>query len=318
MTTHTIALIGGSGFVGQRLASRLARDGHIIRVLTRRRERHREALVLPKAEVVEVDVHDQQALDQALAGCDVVINLVGILNEKGNDGKGFAHAHVELPRKIISACRANSISRLLHMSALHADASTGSSHYLRSKGAGEELVHAAPGLSVTSFRPSVIFGPGDSFFNRFATLMRLSMVLPLACSWARFAPVFVGDVAEAFARAVDDPRTFGQRYELCGPQSYTLQELVNYTAEVCGMNRLILPMSESMSWLQARVMEWLPGKPFSRDNYNSTKQDSTCSGPFPEIFGITPASIEMVVPGYLSDTSARRRYQTLRQKAQRD
>jgi len=130
--------------------------------------------------------------------------------------------------------------------------------------------------------------------------------------------VFVGDVAEAFARAVDDPRTFGQRYELCGPQSYTLQELVNYTAEVCGMNRLILPMSESMSWLQARVMEWLPGKPFSRDNYNSTKQDSTCSGPFPEIFGITPASIEMVVPGYLSDTSARRRYQTLRQKAQRD
>lgn len=318
MTTHTIAIIGGSGFVGQRLASRLARDGHTVRVLTRRRERHRESLVLPKAEVLEVDVHDQQALDQALAGCDVVINLVGILNEKGNDGKGFAHAHVELPHKIISACRTNSITRLLHMSALNADATGGSSHYLRSKGEGEELVHAAPDMNVTSFRPSVIFGPGDSFFNRFAGLMRLSMVLPLACSWARFAPIFVGDVVEAYARAIDDSRTFGQRYNLCGPRSYTLQELVNYTADVCGFARLILPMSESVSWLQARVMEWVPGKPFSRDNFNSTKRDSVCSEPFPEVFGITPVSIEAVVPGYLGDTSARARYQNLRQKAHRD
>ena len=154
------------------------------------------------------------------SGNDAVIHLVGILNEKGRDGRGFRAVHVELPRKVVQACRETGVRRILHMSALHA--AQGPSHYLRTKGEGEDLVHAAAaeGLRVTSFRPSVIFGPRDSFINRFAGLLRFApFFFPLACPDARFAPVYVGDVARAFALTLEDPRSFGRRYDLCGPRA---------------------------------------------------------------------------------------------------
>jgi NADH dehydrogenase len=314
MTTHTIAILGGSGFVGSRLCARLARDGHTLRVLTRRRERHRDLLVLPTVEVWEGNPHDAAVLDALLAGCDVVINLVGILNERQHDGSGFAHAHVELSRTVIAACRRHGIRRLLHMSALGADAEHGASHYQRSKGRGEDLALAASDLDVTVFRPSVIFGPGDSFLRRFAGLLRLAPVFPLACVGARFQPVFVGDVAECFARAIDNPQTIGQRYNLCGPCDYTLLELVRYTARVSGMRRLIIPLPDTLSRLQAEIFEWLPGKPFSRDNYLSTRHDNVCHAPFPEIFGITPTPLEAVAPYYLGQAGERRRYERLRSR----
>lgn len=314
MNSSTLAIIGGAGFVGSRLCARLARDGHTVRVLTRHRERHRDLLVLPTVEVWEGNPHDAAVLDALLAGCDVVINLVGILNEKRHDGSGFEHAHVELPRRIIEACRRRGIKRLLHMSALGADAAQGVSHYQRSKGRGEDLVLAASDLDVTVFRPSVIFGPGDNFLRRFAGLLRLAPVFPLACAGARFQPVFVGDVAECFARAIDNPQTIGQRYDLCGPRDYTLLELVRYTARISGMRRWILPLPDWLSRLQAEIFEWLPGKPFSRDNYLSTKHDNVCKKPFPAIFGITPTPLETVAPYYLGQAGERRRYERLRRR----
>ena len=188
-----ICVLGGSGFVGLRVVSALAAEGHSIRVLTRRRERHRELLVLPTVEVIDADIHNPDDLKQYFAGQDTVINLIGILNEKRDNGKGFYHAHVELAQKVIEACMAQGVKRLLHMSALNADAATGSSYYLRSKGEAEQRVHAAHGIKVTSFRPSVIFGPGDNFINRFAELLRITPgVFPLACGKSRFAPVYVG------------------------------------------------------------------------------------------------------------------------------
>lgn len=318
MPKQTLCILGGTGFVGRHLVRRLHDDGHTVRVLTRRRERHRELLVLPRVTVDEVDSGDVDALAAAFAGCNAVINLVGILNEKGHDGAGFEAAHVALPERVVAACRAAGVGRLLHMSALNADPD-GPSHYLRSKGRGEALVHAAhgPELAVTSFRPSVIFGPGDGLFCRFAALLELAPVFPLACARARFAPVWIEDVVHCFVRALDDPATYGQRYDLCGPEVWTLHQLVEYTARQAGLCRWIVPLGQDLSNLQGWFMEWLPTTPFSRDNVRSTAVDSVCSGPFPSLFDRVPATIEQVVPGYLGRRQKSPRYSTLRRHARR-
>jgi len=319
MKINTVCILGGTGFVGRHLIQELTAGGYQLRVLTRRREQHRDLLVLPNLALVEADIHDAHALTGQFAGCDAVINLVGILNEKGRDGSGFRHAHVELPRKIVQACLAAGVTRLLHMSALNADAQEGRSHYLRSKGAGEALVHGARGLHTTSFRPSVIFGPEDSFFNRFATLLKFSpFIFPLACPQARFAPVYVGDVAKSFALALNEMASFGQCYELCGPRIYTLKQLVEYTAHVINMRRKIIGLSDGLSRLQARIFDWLPGKPFSLDNYYSLQTDSICRGPFPAIFNIAPTPVEAIVPNYLSPQDQKARFRDYRRSAGRD
>ena len=319
---HQICVLGGSGFVGLRVVSALAAEGHSIRVLTRRRERHRELLVLPTVEVIDADVHNPDDLKQNFAGQDTVINLIGILNEKRDNGKGFYHAHVELAQKVIEACKQQGVQRLLHMSALNADAATGSSYYLRSKGEAEQRVHAAHGIKVTSFRPSVIFGPGDSFINRFADLLRLTPgVLPLACGKSRFAPVYVGDVAQAMVRSLDNPATYGQRYNLCGPHEYTLQQLVQYSAEVMGLKRTVIPLGKFTSLFQANVLQYFPGKPFSRDNYRSLQTPSVCNKGeqvLRDVFGIEPRTIEAEVPRYLINRVSRQQYMELRRHAHRD
>ncbi|MFZ5589496.1 MAG: complex I NDUFA9 subunit family protein [Pseudomonadota bacterium] len=315
MKIKTVCVLGGSGFVGRHLIHHLTERGYDVRVLTRHRERHRDLLVLPTLTLFEADVYNVQTLTDHFSGCDAVINLIGILNEKQHDGSGFRRAHVTLPHIVIKACANTGIERLLHMSALNADARNGPSYYLRSKGEGEDLVHSIEGLQVTSFRPSVIFGPGDSFFNRFAQLLkRIPLLFPLACPRARFAPVYVEDVAEAFTRALANPATFGARYDLCGPRVYTLQELVEYSARVLGIRRKIIGLSDNLSHLQARIFEWLPGKPFSLDNYHSLQRDSVCRGAFPEVFEIKPQPLESVVPAYLVPHSIKLRYQHYRSR----
>ncbi len=319
MLHQTIAVFGGTGFVGRHLIGRLAAQGRKVKVFTRRRERHRALLVLPGVSLVEGDIYDEAFLRRALYDCDAVINLVGILNEKGDDGAGFRHAHVALPRRITNACSALGIERLLHMSALNADPVNGTSHYLRSKGEGESLVHKAEGLKVTSFRPSVIFGADDSFFNRFAALLRMTPLLfPLACPNARFAPVYVGDLVELMAQSLDDPESFGQRYDICGPYSYTLYQLVRYTARQVGVRRLIVPLGDTLSRLQAFTLQWLPGKPFSMDNYRSLQRDSICGAGFPSHFGIEPTPLEAVVPCFLRGECSRAHYDHYRAQARRE
>lgn len=313
MNLQRICLLGGTGFVGRHLIYRMAERGYCVRVPTRRRERHRDLLVLPTLELVQTDIHDPKALIQLFADCEAVINLVGILNEKGHSGHGFYHIHVELAHKIAAACHKQNIRRLLHMSALNADARSGPSFYLRSKGQAEDFLHNTRDLHVTSFRPSVIFGPEDGFFNRFAKLLRLAPLLPLACPRARFAPVYVDDVARAFVHALQDRRSFGRRYDLCGPHTYTLSQLVEYTASVIGAKRRVIGLSDFLSRCQARIFEYLPGKPFSWDNYQSLRIDSVCRGGFP--FGIQPTPLEAVVPGYLTHKTSRSRYAAYRSHA---
>jgi uncharacterized protein YbjT (DUF2867 family) len=315
-----VCVLGGSGFVGMAIVAKLIKQGCRVRVLTRRRERHRELLVLPDVEVIETDIHHAPALAHYFRGCDAVINLVGILNEKRDDGLGFRHVHVDLVEKVVHACQQVGITRLLHMGALHADAKKGPSYYLRSKGEALDLVHAAKDLNVTSFCPSVIFGPGDSFFNRFAVLLRLIPgIMPLACGKSRFAPVYVGDVADAFVRSLNNPTTFGQRYNLCGPRMYSLTQLVQYTAQQLGIKRRVLALGPGLSKLMANVFQYVPlFKPITRDNYRSLQVDSVCSEPFPSIFGITPHSIEEIVPTYLGHQRVREQYNVFRRHARRD
>ena len=321
MLIRKICILGGTGFVGRVLANRLVRDGVQLRILTRNRERNKNYLILlPDTELIETDVHNPDNLKQQFAGCDAVINLVGILNEHRRDGSGFRLVHVALTRKVIEACRANGIRRLLHMSALHANAAHGPSHYLRTKGDAEDLAHLASeyGINVTSFQPSVIFGTHDSFFNRFAALLKLTWVFPLACHGARFAPVHVGDVTEAMARTLKDPSSYGRRYHLCGPHVYSLEDIVRYTARCIGVKRWIIPLNDILSRLQAAVFDFIPGKPFSTDNYLSAKIDSICDHNDLATLGITPVPIEAVVPQYLSDSLQRARYYQMRRKSHRN
>lgn len=292
----------------------MARRDYTMTVLTRRERQRHDLWVLPAVRIVEADVYNVDRLAHEMRGHDAVINLVGILNERGRDGSGFRRAHVTLTENVISACRKASVRRYLHMSAL--GAGRGESHYLRTKGEAERLVLAAgkKDLWVTVFKPSVIFGPGDAFLRRFAGLARLLPVLPLACPEARFAPVFVGNVTDAFIRALDDEHTFGRSYELCGPKVYTLRELVTYARDLKGTRCLIWGIPGWMARLQARVCEYVPGKPFSMDNYRSLKLDSVCSEEGLRELGIRPTSVEAVAPGYLGATSRQHRLNAFRRE----
>ncbi len=316
----SICILGGTGFVGSDLAARLVSRKHRIKILSRQRERHRHLLLLPTVQVSDGQSFQVDALARAFTGQDVVINLIGILNERGHSGEGFQTAHVELARNVVTACRKAGVKRLLHMSALSADAASGTSVYLRSKGEAEGIVltHCAGELNVTVFQPSVIFGIGDDFLNRFAKILRLTPLwFPLACPNTRFAPVYVGDVSEAFMRAMDNPETFGKRYELCGPEIYTLREIVNYVAELTGHRCHIVGLPNALAYLQAALLEWFPGKPFSLDNYRSLQTDSVCHKNGFAAFGITPISIDTVAPRYLAGYHARNRYAFYRREAGR-
>lgn len=307
-------MLGGTGFVGTHLAARLSREGRQVTVLTRHDQRRHDLWVLPEVRVVVTDVYDEDKLAHEMDGHDAVINLVGILNEKGRDGSGFQKAHVRLTETVIKACRRAGVKRLLQISAI--GAGVGRSHYLRTRGEAENIVNAAgrKDLRTTIFRPSVIFGPEDSFFLRFAGLLRLLPLLPLACPGARFKPVFVGNVAEAYLRALDSRDSFGRTYELCGPGVYTLRELVVYAREQKGVRCIVWGLPDWLSRLQGRIMDFVPGKPFSTDNYLSMQTDSVCREDGLAQLGIQPLSVEAIVPGYLGRDSRQHRLAAYRSR----
>jgi len=318
MRHQTIAVIGGSGFIGSELINRLVADGRTVRVATRRRENAKRLTIYP-VDVLEVNLFDPAQLDVFLRGVDAVINLAGILHSRRGEpyGADFARMHVELPKKIASACAAEKIRRVIHISALGADPQ-GSSMYLRSKGDGERALQAARGLDTTIFRPSVVFGPGDAFLNTFASLQRAFPVIPVACAKARFQPVYVGDVVQAIVNALDNAETYGKTYPLAGPRVYTLAELVRFAGQSVGRDRRIYALPGFVGRLQARVFEMLPGPPMlTRDNLDSMKTDSVMSGPIAPELGITPTSLEAVAPEYLSGLTLRERLNIYRSNAHR-
>lgn len=296
MKPARIVVLGGTGFVGSHLVPRLAAQGLSVTVLSRNRERHRELAVLPTVRVVSADVYDPKVLAAHFQDADAVINLVGILNETGFDGSGFRRAHVELTRLAIEAMKTAGVSRLLQMSSLRAG--EGESWYLKTRGEAEAQVKAS-GLDWTIFRPSVIFGRGDGLFNRFAMLLKLAPVMPLARAEARFAPVFVGDVCAAFERALADRATIGQTYELGGPDIVTLREVVTMTRDALGVSRLVVGLPDVLGKLQAAAFGLVPGKPLSLDNFRSLLLDSVPKSDGLAALGIQPTPMAAIVPRML-------------------
>lgn len=309
-----VLVLGGTGFVGARLLHRLGSQLEHLRVLTRNRDAHRHIALLPKVELCNADVYDPMALRRACTGMDAVINLVGILNAPGRSGKGFERAHAQLTSGLIEAAEAAEVPRLLQMSSL--GAGRGESHYLRSRGAAEARVRASR-LDWTIYRPSVIFGPGDGLFCRFAALLKLLPgLLPLARAQARMQPVYVGDVVAAMARTLPDPDAFGQTYELGGPQVLTLAEIVRYTATQLGRHVTILPLPDFIGRLQGLAFDFMPMalKAFSSDNFKSLKLDSVTTRHDLEALGVPPTPIAAIVPAMLGRMDRQQQLDDLRQR----
>ena len=317
MTIKNVLLLGGSGFVGTAVANRLAKLDINVTVPTRRRERTKALIALPNVSMVQADIHCPEQLAKLTEGQDAVINLVGILH--GGDltapySRKFAAAHVELPKKVAAAAKAAGITRVLHMSALKADAAA-PSEYLRSKADGEKVMNES-GLDVTIFRPSVIFGVGDSFLSTFAKLLRLLPRFYVGYGQAKFQPVFVGDVAEVIVRSLLDVHAIGKTYELVGPKVYTLRQVVDYVNELTGARKTVKDLSEFWALMQAGFLSLLPNPMLSPDNLRSMEVDSVApDAEFP--YGIRPQPVEAVAPTYLLGVAIKRHLDRFRLKAGR-
>jgi NADH dehydrogenase len=314
-----IFVLGGTGFVGGHVCEKLVRAGWHVTVPTRRMGNARQVQHLPGLTVLQLDVHNEMALAHAMAGHDAVVNLVAILH---GDATAFDKTHVILPQKILRACRVAAVRRLVHISALGAsDERPGSapSEYLRSKGRGEAvLLHPAEpddALKIAILRPSVIFGADDKFLNMFAKLQAVFPFMPLAGAAARFQPVWVEDVAEAVLRSLQLHHHTASPLilEACGPEIYTLKQLVQLSARLSGVNggrgRPVLALPDWLGRVQARMMELAPGEPLmSRDNLDSMKVDNVATGRLPglQALGIQPAPLQPIAADYLGRGKASR------------
>ena len=274
---NNVLIIGGSGFIGKHLAFALANRGYRVTVPCRRPHRSRELLVHPDIRVLQAEVGDPAELKNLCAEQQVVINLIGILHEKRKGD--FRRMHVDFVKQVIEVCKQAGIQRLLHVSALGANEASGSSLYLRSKGEGENLLHTLGqrGLRVTSFQPSVVFGKGDQFINQFAGILRWCFgYFPLACANSKLQPVYVGDLVERIVTAIDDRDSYGKRYPVCGPEVFTLRQILELIIAELQLPVRILPLGNGLSRLQAMIMQNLPGKLFTMDNYRSLQTPNVC------------------------------------------
>ena len=314
-----VVVLGGTGFVGRHVCEQLARWGVRMTVPTRRAVHAAAVQSLPGLTVVQADIHDPEELQHVMQGHDAVVNLVAILH---GSAAAFQQTHVQLARTIARACHHTGVRRVVHISALGA-APDAPSLYQRSKAGGESVLHSA-GLDLTVLRPSVIFGAQDKFLNVFAQLQAVFPVIPLAGADTRFQPVWVGDVAQAVVRCLQQARTVDHTYEVCGPEVFTLAQLVQLSGRWAGVNhgqgRPVFGIPHALAWLQAALMELAPGQPLmSRDNLRSMQVDNvaTLRQPGLQALHITPAALAAIAPGYLGTRGPRSKLNRLRQAARR-
>lgn len=310
-----ICVIGGAGFVGSSIVTKLDDCGYQVTVLTRHRERAKHLILLPYVKVKTCDIRDDKALQAALEGHDAVINLVGLLHESKNNT--FDDAHHILPKRIADVCQILGIERLVHISALRASQDAPSA-YLQSKAKGEQALETHGGdMDITIYQPSVIFGRDDGFINLFAKLVKYLPVIFLAKPNAKFQPIWVEDVADIVVNNLENTQTYHRLYELAGPKVYRMEALVEMVMQLLGKKRCIVGLSDRLSYLQAWLMEWLPVKLMTRDNIKSMELDSVASAPMADEIKMTLTPLEAIMPSYIINKTQRGAYNRFRAAAGR-
>jgi uncharacterized protein YbjT (DUF2867 family) len=325
----TILVTGGTGFIGSSLVPKLVAQGYNVILPTRRLASARHLQMLPTVEVIQTPMKSVDELAPHLLRSDVVINLIGILHGRpgkrpehdfNNDpryraaedpyGPDFGAMHVDLPKSLAELAVNSGVKRMLQMSAYgtHLPKAKLPSMYLRSKAAGEKATLSTMGLATTAFRPSVVFGPGDNFLNLFAKMQILPILLPLARGACKFQPVYVEDVASAMVNAIENKLTYGNAYDLLGPETFTLRELVKLSGRLAGHERPIIGLPDFAGKIQASLLEMLPGPTImSIDNFNSLKIDSAAPEGYvmASELGVSPKALSVIAPTYLSKTAPR-------------
>ncbi len=294
MGKKIVCILGGSGFIGREAVRLLTEAGFAIRIPTKKRERVKNNLIInPMVDVIDTDITDQGALERVVSGCDIVINLVGILHESKKTT--FEEVHVELVKKIIIACLNQKIKSLIHISALGVREKA-SSKYLQSKWAGEqELILddiVKQNLQTTILRPSIVFGPGDSFINLFSNLVKHSPVIPVIKPNAKFQPIFVEDLAAIILQSITTPSPNGEILEVGGPKAYSFEGLIETITIAHNKKRIIFPLPNSISFLVARVAELLPHKILTTDNLLSLNTDNVTNFDCSKAFGLRLTTVE--------------------------
>lgn len=300
-----IVVFGGTGFIARNLITRLARMRAYVTLFARHPERCQELGVLQRVRAVAGDVRDPLAVARALAGQQVAVNLVGVL---AASPKPMRALHVDWPARLAEGGR--DLDRIVHVGAAGAGASA-PSLYLRTKAGGEAGIRQAS-APWTIFAPSVVFGPGDSLFNRFAGLLKMAPVMPVVRPRARFSPVYVGDVAQAIIESLSRSEYAGQRVELGGPEVWTLRGIIDYTRRQLGIRRVLVNLPDPVARLQGACMGLLPGQPFSTDQYRSLTVDTDVGRAGISALGIEPQTVEEHVPRYLGAASLQRRLDSFR------
>ena len=291
---NKIVILGGTGFIGSELAVKMSKLSQTVVVLTRNIETNKDLKLIPNIELVACNIHDERSLRENFKNTDVVVNAVGILNEFGDNS--FKLLHYLLIKKISAAMRVNKVNRLLHISSLNADIRA-KSEYLRTKGKAEDylLSETKDFCNVTIFRPSIVFGDNDAFFNKFATILRFSLVFPLACHNSKFMPVYIGDFTDFIISTVSSTNTYNTKINVTGPKEYTFREIIETTLRILKIKRIVIPLNNTMSKIKAYIFQRLPGKIFTMDNFEYLQVDSISTDGFK---GTT--SIEDIVPRYLN------------------
>ena len=307
-----IIILGGTGFIGSQLSAKLSPLCDKIFVLTRNIEANKDLKLIPNLEIIQANVLDERSLNAMFSGSDIVINTVGILNEFGRDNT-FNNLHYELTKKISNAIKLNKVKRYLHISSLNADPRA-TSKYLITKGLAENYIrdYTDSFCNTTIFRPSIVFGEDDSFFNKFSTILRFSPVFPLACPNSKFMPIYVNELTDFMVSTISDNTTYGQKIDVTGPNEYTFRQLIDITLEALKIRRLIIPLNYTLSKLQAAIFQRLPGKLFTLDNFLSLQTDSCSTKGFKG-----KLTVEDIVPGYLNFSLKQKHFENLRKKSGR-
>ena len=309
---NKVVILGGTGFIGAQLATKLSPKSKKIIIPTRNTESNLGLKMIPNLEVVRTDIKDERSINLLFKDADLIINTVGILNEM-NEDNSFDIIHYQLTKKISHSIKQNKVKRYLHISSLNADPKS-IGKYLKSKGKAEDFLMSETSsfCNLTIFRPSIVFGESDSFFNKFATLLRFLPIFPLACPNAKFMPVYVEDLTDFMISTINNIDSYGKKIDVTGPSEYTFRELIDHTLAALKIRRVIIPLNSFLSRLQASVFEKLPGKLFTMDNYQSLQIDSCSDEGFKG-----SSSLEDIIPQYLNIKTKQERFEKLRKKSGR-